>query len=242
MKRLRSLGLLHLIGNEAALWLGYYWLGIGESKMMLLAWSFVVGLVTIALFGWLHGTGFAFFRDDKADVARAMRFARVNLPPLVLAALVVLILYGVVGWLQDWSAGPAFKFASFLTLKLRKPVKPASMIQAFGLVWWIVRWVVLPVLILPMISAISTKGWRGFGSMGPIRHYKLTWLETPLLLLCAVKVPFNLLAWHPVTSGFGPEMFSLLVRLLVAYLFFTVGCLALEFSASRQSPRVGGVG
>ena len=237
MTRLRSLGLIHIAGNAILLWLGYYWLGIGESKTSILLWNFVLGLFTLALFCWLHGAGFAFFRGPTGNTPLAFRSSLRNLVPILTVSIVTVVIYFLVDRAQDWSSGPAFSLASWLTLHLRKPFKPASMIRAFGVGWWIVRWVVLPVLILPAVSAISVKGWHGIRSVGPVRGYKLIWIETPLLLLCAVWAPLKLMGWHPVTSGFGPEMFSFIVRLLVAHLFFVIGCLALEFSAAGGSLR-----
>jgi hypothetical protein len=237
VKRFGLLGPVHFVGNALALWLGYYWLGIGEARTSQLLWSLVVGLAAIGFFSWIHGAGFVYFRDPDAGAMPALRTARKHVLALLGASLVVLFLYWLVDRGQDWSATPAFQFASFLTLKLRKPVKPASMATAFGVGWWIVRWVILPVLILPAASATAARGFRGFGSIGPIRGYRLTWIETPLLLVCALWAPLKLLGWRPVTSGFGPEMFSFLVRLALAYLFFVAGCLALEFSASGGSLR-----
>jgi len=120
-----------------------------------------------------------------------------------------------------------------LTLKLRKPVKPAAMLRVFNTALWLVRWVVLPVLILPVISAIAVRGWRGFAALNTLRRNWRFWLEAPLLLLAALWLPFRLMAWTPFMSGFWLEFFSLAVRGLVAYLLFVAGLLALE---ARSQP------
>jgi hypothetical protein len=237
VKRLGLLGPVHFLGNALVLWLAYYWLSIGEARASLLLWSLLVGLATIALFSWIHGAGFVYFREPKVGALAALGTARRHLLALLAASLLVLVLYWLVDRAQDWSSGPAFQFASFLTLKLRRPVKPASMLRAFGIAWWVVRWVVLPVLLLPAASATAARGFRGFGAIGPVRGYKLMWIETPLLLLCALWAPLKFLGWHPANNGFGLEMFSFLVRLLVAYLFFVAGCLGLEFIAGGGSLR-----
>ena len=78
---------------------------------------------------------------------------------------------------------------------------------------------------MPYISAIVSRGFRGY------RPTPFTWMERaliPLLLLCALWLPFQLLAWRPLMSGFNLEMASFIVRALFAYLLFAGGLLALE--------------
>ncbi len=74
----RSIALLcvlHLLGNALLLWLGYYWLGIGEANGLQLAWSAFVILVFICSAIWLHGTALALFDANRestlAGAARA---------------------------------------------------------------------------------------------------------------------------------------------------------------------------
>jgi hypothetical protein len=222
---MKQLAAIQLVGNAAALGLGYYWLGIGEARAGLLAWSFTVALVTASLFLWMHGAGLVYGRDPGAC---AFRIALRHLPALLAAAVVVLVLYIALAKLQDACSNPAFRLASWLTLKLRRPVKPAAVLRVFNSVWWVVRWVVVPLLLRPWITAVAEFGWRG---LAPSRLPKRVWSEwflTPLLLLCALWLPFKLLAWKPLMSGFGLEMASFIVRILIAYLLFAGGLMAFE--------------
>jgi hypothetical protein len=226
---MKQLAAIQLVGNAAALWLAYYWLGIGEARAGLLAWSFTVALVTAALFLWMHGAGLVYGRDPRRDRGAApFRTALRHLPALLAAAVVVLLLYVALAKLQDACSNPAFRLASWLTLKLRKPVKPGAVLRIFNAVWWVLRWIVVPVLLRPSITAVAEFGWRG---LAPSRLPKRVWSEwclTPLLLLCALWLPFKLLAWKPLMSGFGLEMASFIVRILIAYLLFAGGLLAVE--------------
>ena len=47
--------MLHLVANALLLWLGYEWLGVGESTALRLAWSALDALAILALVCWLHG-------------------------------------------------------------------------------------------------------------------------------------------------------------------------------------------
>jgi hypothetical protein len=238
----------HLAGDALALWLGYYWLGVGESRTSTLLWSFVVAAFTASLFCWLQGAGFVWgsqsrFQPDISRREPAMASPRIgaafgtslrNLPPLLTIAVLALLLYVLLSRWAVYSSKPAFTVASFLTLKLRKPFKPAAALRVFNTALWLVRWVVVPVLILPVVSAIATRGWRGFAALKTLRRNWRYWLRTPLLLLCALWLPFQLLAWTPFMTGFGLEFVSLTVRGLAAYLLFAAGLLAV--SQLSQSP------
>ena len=73
----RLLIAIHLAGNALLLWLGYYWLGLGESRAATLAWSAAIALVIVAGACWLHGAAFG------SSVHGALR----NLPWTVLVAV-----------------------------------------------------------------------------------------------------------------------------------------------------------
>ena len=230
---MRQIAAVHLAGNAAALYLGYYWLSIGEARVGLLAWSFTIALLTALLFLWMHGAGLAYGRDPHASPFRA---ALRNLPVLLVAALIVLIVYIALAKLQDLCGNPAFRLASWLTLKLRKPIKPAAVLRIVAAAFWTLRWVIFPILLMPWISAIASTGFR------TRRSAPFTWKQqalTPVLLLCALWLPFPLLQWRPFLSGFAPEMASFIVRAMVAYLLFAGGLLALEgMPLFTQSKRV----
>ena len=152
----RRLFLLHLVANALLLWLGYEWLGVGESTRMRLVWSAVDALAILGLVCWFHGATLVFFRKgDEARINDAFRVALRHVPALVTAAVVVLALYGLLAWAAGASGQPAFRLASWLTLKLRTPVRPATVARVFLGGFWLVRWMVLPVALLPMASGIA---------------------------------------------------------------------------------------
>jgi hypothetical protein len=226
MSAVRKLFVLHLVADAILLWLGYQWLGVAESTRALLLFSVLSALGILALACWFHGATLAFFRaaGPKTEVARtALR----HLPALVAAAILVLALYGLVAWAAAASGQPAFRLASWLTLKLRTAVKPTTVARIFLGGFWIVRWVVLPVALLPMASGIAARGWRGFGEFTWRRGWRC-WLEVPLLLAAGLLLPFVVLSWVPTVSGFTLEVVSFSVRGLVAYLLFVGALWTLE--------------
>jgi hypothetical protein len=161
-----------------------------------------------------------------------------NLLPLAAAAAGIVVVYGLVAMLRDSSSDAAFTVASFLTLKLRKPVTPAAVLRIVDAALWLIRWVVLPVVLLPMLAAISTRGWPGFGCIGAGARKWWYWLAAPVLLLGAAWVPLKLLGWTPRAGNFALEVVSFLLRATFAYLLFGAAWLALAFATSAGKPRL----
>ena len=226
----RRLFLLHLVANALLLWLGYEWLGVGESTRMRLVWSALDALAILGLVCWFHGATLVFFRKGgEATINEAFRVALRHIPALVTAAVVVLVLYGLLAWAAGASGQPAFRLASWLTLKLRIPVRPVPVARVFLGGFWLLRWMVLPVAIAADgIRELQLGGWRGFGEFtwrGGWRY----WLEVPVLLAAGLLLPFVLLGWVPAVSGFAMEVVSFSVRMLAAYLLFVGAVWTLEW-------------
>ena len=224
---------IHLAGNALLLWLGYYWLGIGESRTLTLLWSLFVALFIVCASCLLHGATFVYFAEQPR-LSQAFRTALRNLPAILTAALLILALYLLLNRWADYSPQPAFKLASWLTLKFRKPVKPSTVLRVFNAVTWLFRWVILPVPFLPMLSGVASKGWRGFARFCKVKL--LYWLQAPILLLCAFWLPFKLLGWVPRSGSFVMEILSFAARLLFAYLLFVASWLLLAFLTSAGKP------
>ena len=99
-------------------------------------------------------------------------------------------------------------------------------------VWWIARWIVLPMLFVPLFAGAASHGWRVWRGFGPRA------LAAPLFVLAGVWLPLRLLAWVPHVSGFAMEMTSFVLRGAVAYLLFVLAGLRLAHVMSAGSPRV----
>ncbi len=218
---------LHLLANALILWLWYYWLGIGESRTSTLMWSALVLIAFLAFVCTAYG----------AVLAYSWRTALRNLPPLFMAAITVVLIYWLLERWSVYSARPAFRIASWLTLTLRTPVPPAAVARIFNVVLWVVRWTALPVLLLPVASAVAALGWQGFRKTSLRVPRWLYWIEVPLLLLCLIRVPLWLYYWVPEVNGFGMQAASFTARIAAAYLLFGVSWLVLAFVTSAGKPR-----
>ncbi|MCU1235751.1 MAG: hypothetical protein JWP63_3718 [Candidatus Solibacter sp.] len=223
----RKLLALHLVANALLLWLAYEWLGVTESTRFRLVLSAVDALAILSLVCWLHGATFVYFRG-KQRIKDAFRVALRHLGALVVAAVVVIVVYGLLTWAANAMGQPAFQLASWMTLHLRKPVKPSTVARVFQGVFWVVRWVVLPVGLLPMASGIAARGGRGAGEITWRAGWR-DWVVVPAALLLGLKLPFVLLGWVPAVEAFGMQMASFVVRIGVGYLLFVGAAVGLAY-------------
>ena len=223
---LRKLIAIHFGGNALLLWLAYLWLGVGESTRWRLVGSAAEAIVLLALACWLHGTTLTWFRTGGKVSPKVVA--------LTVAAIAVLALYGLIAWAGNASSQPAFQLASWLTLHIRKPVKPATVSLIFQGAFWILRWVILPVALLPMASGVATRAWRGFGEFtwrGGWRY----WLAVPILLLIGFWLPLVLIRWVPHFESFVLQFASFTLRALAAYSLMIASTFALAYIGATSS-------
>lgn len=233
--QVRLLALFHLIANALILWLGYYWLGVNESRTSTLLWSGLIALILVAATCCTYAATLVFF-GERAGTVTAWRTAARHLVPVVCVALAA----GVVYWLLSRVTfqNAAFQVASWMTLTLRKPVKPASVLRVFNGAFWLLRWMVIPVILLPVMARIARHGWGGFRGFGKgLRGWRI-WIIVPVLLACAFLLPLRIVQWVPEVDGFWGQSASFVVRAGVAYLLFGAAWLLLAFITLRGRPDV----
>ncbi|MGA2773783.1 MAG: hypothetical protein ABSG26_23540 [Bryobacteraceae bacterium] len=224
---------IHIVGNALVLGLAYYWLGIGESSAVTLVWSAALALIILSMACCLHGGTLVFFRADQPrSLSAAFRTVLRHMAPFLAAVILIAAVYWLLAQWAAYSATPALRIAAWCTLKLRKPIKPATVLRAFDLVLALVRWMVIPVFVLPMFSGIAAHGWRGAAEFGRHRRSRFYWFAAPLLLLCALALPWHLVAWVPRVGSFTLEMLSFMARAAISYLLFIT---AWTFLASLTS-------
>ena len=231
----RRLFLLHLVANALLLWLGYEWLGVGESTRMRLVWSALDALAILGLVCWFHGATLVFFRKGgEATISEAFRVALRHLPALVTAAVAVLVLYGLlgVGGGRERPAGvPAGVVADVETAYSGEARSRGAGFPGRLLAFEVdgaaggacCRW--RPGLRLADGAASASLRWRGGWRY---------WLEVPVLLAAGLLLPFVLLGWVPAVSGFAMEVVSFSVRMLAAYLLFVGAVWTLEWRTASE--------
>jgi hypothetical protein len=218
---------LHLVANAAVVAGAYLWLGIGDASALQLAATALFGVLLVAFTVWLHGAVFAHFREPDLPLSGVFRTALRHLPPLVVVAVVAAALYWLLEWLLGRAYSPASNTASWLTLHLHRPVRPALILSIVTLKVRVMEWWVVPVLLLPLVAGIAGNGWRGIARapFACLRTWTF-WIGCPLLLLLALYVPGRLIRWVPYEGGLGLEMTSFVLRWLIAWLLFVTAWFA----------------
>lgn len=230
----RTLAGIHAVGSALLFWLAYYWLGLGEARTTTLLWSAIVAVVVFCLACWLECATLVYFGVEPG-IKAAFRRALKALAPFCVAVLVIAAVYLLLSRWADGLLDLAFRIASWLTLKLRKPVKPASVFRPFSIALWLVRWVLIPIVVLPWLASIATGGWRSLRRR--VRRGRVYWLQAPVLMLAAVWLPLRMVYWVPHVHSFAMEMSSFIVRLLAAYaLFIAAWLVLLRVTSAGQSP------
>jgi hypothetical protein len=233
------LGIAHLTGNALLLYIGYRWLGMGESDGAHLAAS--IAILFLCIFGglWLHGTTLAYFdRAMRLNVRNAALRCFRHILPLLTLAVTAAAVDILLAWWHDSFQHRAFLIGSYTTMTLRKPVSPSAVERWFHGFIWILRWVIVPVLFLPLAAGAALDGWAGirWRSLSRVRRVSY-WLEVAGLLRCAFWVPLKLFHWVPHIDSFSGQVASLVVRAGAGYLLFIAALLSLEFLTSSGRPR-----
>jgi hypothetical protein len=231
------LALTQLAGNALLLAFGYYWLGLPESRPGSLAWSGLVALAIAAGSCLLQGAAFVYCARTREGWRGSFATAARRLPWLLVCALLAGGVYWAAGQIHDAARTPAFRVASYLTLKSRHQVRPASVLRAVDGAVAVLRWWVLPVLVLPVFAGVAILGRGGFRCFGLLSRSGRYWVLTPVLLLLAFWAPFRILGWTPKSASFAVEMMSFVARAAVACGLFAAAWLAIVFLTATGSPR-----
>jgi hypothetical protein len=235
IRRHHKLLLLHLVANALLLWLAYEWLGVDESNTGKLLLSGVDALAILSLVCWLYGASMVWFHAKEPRLNESFRTALGHLGGLLLLAVGALAIYGLLGKIEAASAQPALKIASWLTWTFRTPVKPATIAKIFSAIFWLFRWDILPVLLLPVAVAIAVRGRSGWSAIRARRPW-MRWILVPILALAGLWLPFVILGWQPKVSSFALEFISFTLRALLAYVIFLGSMLLLTRTHAVADP------
>jgi hypothetical protein len=218
---MKRLWLMQLIGNALVLWLGFMWLGIGDSRAGQLAETVSFGLLIAAPWLWLQNATFAYFADREAGIAAAFRKGLRTLGTFAGIVIVFVLVVWALGLLAGPLARAGQSTASWLTFHLRKPVKPVWFVRGYLALLWGVRWIVVPVIFLPLLAGYRKLAGRVF------------WLEYLIALVLGFWVPSLLMSWVPHLTGSVAQVTSFVLRFGVAYLLMLTSWIAISFFSAR---------
>ena len=208
---MRRVASLHLIANAALIALVYVWLGIRDARASQIAATVLLGATLIAAALFLHAGTWHWMRTNN------WRISPRELLRFTLTIAIVLICWWLLSLIpQDRAAQWT---ASFLTLHTRSPFKPESVARVIAALVWILRWFVVPILILRQH-----------------RHPRF-WLILAAALLLGVYLPQRLIHWTPNFKSTTAEVVSMALRWSAAYVLATAAWLGvLRYTANSPLP------
>ena len=244
-------GLFHVAANAVLLAMAYAWLWVPEARIWQLTLSALLALATAGLGLWLLAATVWYFRarhrGEEARLRAAFSTTLARVPALACWLAFFLFALWMVSRLESAAEGWAGVTASWLTMKRQEPVSPASVHTVYLWVIWALRWVVAPLMFLPVAARVALHGFRAFRLSSVARAWRI-FLRPPvlavyvLLLMCGYFLPRLLTGWVPPASGLALEAASMAARVGVAYLLVTASWLALlsllaGLAAEDEAPR-----
>ena len=222
---MKRLWLIQAAGNALLFWCAFTWLGIHDSNTWQLVETAVVGLLILLPWLWLQVGALAYCGDRSRGLWPAFRGSLKTLALFSAIAMAFVLLAWALGKLDGPLAQAGQRTASWLTFHLRKPIKPTTWARAFQAALWGVRWILLPVLVLPIAAGAARNGARGMWRAGR----KVFWLQYLMALLAGFYLPVLLLHWVPKLDGTTAQVLSFTLRLVIAYALMVTAWLAMTF-------------
>jgi len=228
---MKPLWLIQAAGNALLLWCAFTWLGIRDSRGWQLMETAVLGLLIVVPWLWLQDGTLVYCGDRSQGLWTAFRKGVKTLALFSAVVVVFVALVWALGKLDEPITKAGERTASWLTFHLRKPIKPAMWVRSYLAVLWGVRWIVLPVLALPIAAGAARNGVRGMWRRGR----KVFWLEYLTALIIGFYLPSLLMGWVPKLTGTAPQVVSFVLRFGLAYALIVTAWLAVVFFVTQTS-------
>ena len=233
--------LLQLFGSTVIILATAGFLRTGETFFQLTLGSL---LVLVAVVAWmaLDGGTFNYYLDQqrnqtsllKSPFMRALKHA---LPLLIVAAIFFLLRL----WLErldDYHYSFPGYLRSELPAWLRRHISETNIQNLYDLFLFFLRWIVLPVLLLPVASLCADKGFRGFIAFRIwVRMFlnRLFWGLVIVASILGVVIPVALTGWKldPRTASLAEEKSFLAFRIAIGTVLVLSAWLMVSFTLAH---------
>ncbi len=235
----RRLWLLEAGANLMLLALVYLWLGIRDARVSQLLATAILGVLIAFIALWLRASAFAYFAAGQPPaLTPVFRETLCRVAPFAVLVIVFLFVWWALNSIQAPLHRAAQWTASALTFRSRKPIRPATVAVVFSWLLWLVEWVIVPILTLPIAAAVANRGWSGLkgGDARRSRNWRF-WFEYLIVIAGGFCLPYRLIHYAPTLHNTAAEILSFFVRFGLAYFLLITGLLALAFLSSGGRPR-----
>jgi hypothetical protein len=222
------LWLLQLLLNPILAGLFAAWLLIPEAKLWQLASNVVLALVIVAAALMLHAGTLNFFsdqfREQPAAIKTAFRRALRHFAAIAVCAIVFYLIRTLAGGLAGYRETLPTYVRSTLPASIREHISLGVSTGFFDILVFLLQWVIVPGLLLPLALRAGDQGFRGFVPAG-WKTWKTTiasvhyWLILAVAAFLGVYGSNTLLGWRPSSESptFAGETANLVLRMFLAY-------------------------
>lgn len=221
------LWLLQLLGNALIILIFLLWLRIPDAYWWELFFQVVVALLIVVGALWLHGGTLNYYSDVSSDVkaglGEAFKKTLRHLPAFAVSVLVFGVLFYFARKLDNYQ----YEFPGYLRSEfpawLRRHISEPTMDNLYEGFVFIVRWIVVPGLVLPLGLLCARAGFRGFlqfGAWWRVVRSLAFWIVLIVAAIIGIYCTGKILDWklNPKTATLGGEKIWLGFRLVVIYL------------------------
>jgi hypothetical protein len=222
------LWMLQFLANPILAGLFAAWLLIPEAKLWQLAFDVLLAVVIAAAALLLHaGTMNYFsdqFREQPAAIKTALGRALRHFAAIAVSAIVFYLVWTLAGGLAGYQETFPTYVRSTLPAFIREHSPIVVLTGFFHLLLFLLQWVAVPGLLLPLILRAADQGFLGFGRAG-WKTWKTTiaslhyWLILTVAAFLGVYGSNTLLGWRPSSESptFAGETANLVLRMFLAY-------------------------
>jgi hypothetical protein len=221
------LWLLQFGGNVVIFLVFVWWLRLPDAHWWQLLFQLLLVLFGFATALVLHGGTLDFFQmahqGKEGTLATAFSKAVRHLPALVLWSVIFVVLQLLLRKLDQYAISFPGYLRSEFPAWLRRMISEPKLDSIFSGIIWLLRWVVLPGLLLPFALFCVDHGFRGFIAFREWRRLLRSssyWIVLLIAALLGVAATQAIMDWKldPRTATLAAEETSLFFRLLFAYL------------------------
>jgi hypothetical protein len=243
------LWLLQFLGNIVIFLAFIWWLRLPDAHwwQLLFGLLLIVGSAVAALV--LHGGTLDFFQiahhGKEGTLGTAFAKALRHLSAIALWAVIFVFLEWLVAKLDQYSISLPGYLRSEFPAWLRRLISEPGLDSIFTGLLWLLRWVIVPGLLLPFALFCADKGFRGFlvpGGWWRTARSLGYWVVLLIAALIGVAATQAIMGWKldPRTATLQGEQTSLFLRLLFAYLLGIFAWLLACSALGRQTANVVG--
>ena len=221
------LWLVQFAGNAIIFALFFGWLQVPDAHWWQLLFQALLILMIVAAVLVLHGGTLAYFESAHADSAAqllpAFRKALKHIAALAVCVFLLHIPWALSGHLYNYQTSFPGYLRSEFPAWLRRMISEPALDSTYIFLLFVLRWVILPGLLLPFLLFCADKGFSGFIAF---RNWWKTirslayWIVLIVAAIVGVYFVGVVMGWRldPKTSTFHGEYANFAMRLLLAYL------------------------